>query len=95
MFVIFLRFSEQRSRASALMAGHNAWLQNGFDSGIFLVSGSLPSQAGGMILAHSADRSEVEAFIAKDPFVTDGVVTAEIHEVKAGRTDERLAFLMG
>lgn len=95
MFIIFLRFSENRAKAGELMAGHNAWLKLGFDQGLFLVAGSLQAQPGGMILAHGAERSAIDAFVDLDPFVAEGVVRAEIHEVQPGRTDERLAFLKG
>lgn len=95
MFLIFLRFSEAKARAGALMAEHNAWLQRGFERGLFLVAGSLQPQAGGMIIAHGTDRAAIEALIAEDPFVAEKVVSVEIHEVQPGRTDERLAFLKG
>jgi uncharacterized protein YciI len=95
MFIIFLRFSTNRAKAGELMAAHNAWLQQGFERGLFLVAGSLQPQAGGMILAHGADHAEIKAIVAQDPFVAEAVVDAEIHEVQPGRTDERLAFLKG
>lgn len=41
MHIIFLRFTAEKARAGAFMAAHNAWLQHGFDDGIFLMSGGL------------------------------------------------------
>ena len=38
-------------------------------------------------------RAALEAFVAEDPFVAEGVVVAEIHEIAPARTDDRLAFL--
>ena len=95
MFIIFLRFSEHRAKAAALMADHNAWLARGFEAGLFLLAGSLQPSAGGAILAQGSDQATIEALVAEDPFVAEGVVTAEIHAVSPGRVDARLAFLKG
>lgn len=92
MFVITLRFAD-KTKASQFMDGHNAWIRRGFDDGVFLLAGSLQPNTGGAILAHNASRSEVEERVQDDPFVAEGVVSADILEVTPGRTDERLAFL--
>ncbi|YBV97853.1 YciI family protein [Phyllobacteriaceae bacterium JZ32] len=95
MFIIFLRFSDSRAQAGQFMEGHNAWLKQGFDSGIFVLAGSLQPDAGGAILAHNIDRDGLDTLLQKDPFVAERVVSAEIHEVTPGRIDERLVFLKG
>lgn len=92
MFIVYLKFAD-KSRAPELMAGHNAWLQDGFERGLLLLSGSLQPNLGGCLFVCCEGRDTVEAFVAEDPFVTEGVVTAEIAEVAPKRTDERLAFL--
>lgn len=92
MFVITLRFAD-KSRAPSFMDGHNVWIGQGFDDGVFVLVGSLRSGAGGMIIAQGGDRAELEKRVQDDPFVREGVVTAEIEEVAPGRADERLAFL--
>ncbi|WP_029014766.1 YciI family protein [Niveispirillum irakense] len=93
MHIIFLRFTAEKARAGAFMAAHNAWLQHGFDDGIFLMSGGLAPGLGGVILAHGSSAAEIHARVAADPFVIEGIVTAEINEVTPGRLDERLNFL--
>lgn len=94
MFIVFLRFSENKAQASAFMNDHNAWIQNGFDDGVFLVSGSLKPSAGGAVLAHGTSLAELEARVAEDPFVAKNVVAAEIIEITPGRTNDSLAFLL-
>lgn len=94
MFVITLRFAD-KSKASQLMDGHNAWIKRGFDEGVFLLVGGLQPNAGGAIVAHNASRAGIEARVQDDPFVTEGVVSPEILEIAVGRVDERLAFLNG
>ena len=93
MFVVILKFSENRSNAPALMADHNAWIARGFADGVFLLTGGVLPNAGGAILAHNATMEEIRSRVQEDPFVAEGVVEAETSEIKANRTDERLAFL--
>jgi len=93
MFVVFLKFAANKAKAPHFMEGHNAWLKRGFDSGVFLLAGSLPPGLGGGILAHNIERSALEALLADDPFVAEQIVAPEIIEIAPGRLDERLAFL--
>jgi uncharacterized protein YciI len=95
MFVIFLRFTGDRSQAGRLAEGHNAWIRRGFDDGVFLVVGSLPLNAGGGIMAHNTSRVALEDRLAADPLVAERVVSAEIIEITPARADERLKFLLG
>lgn len=94
MFVVQLRFADRKSEAPKHMDGHNAWIRRGFDDGVFLMVGSLQPNMGGAILAHNASREELEARIADDPFVAEGVVEVEIAEISPARADERMAFLL-
>ncbi|MES0879488.1 YciI family protein [Roseibium sp. SCP14] len=93
MFVVTLKFSENKTRASELMEGHKSWIQKGFESGLFLMVGSLQPNMGGGVFAHNTSREELEDFVAKDPFVVENVVTAEILEITPARLDDRLEFL--
>ncbi|HEY5795508.1 MAG TPA: YciI family protein [Bosea sp. (in: a-proteobacteria)] len=95
MFVVTLRFSANKAQAPALMQAHNDWIRDGFDDGVFLMTGSLKPGLGGVVLAHGVTRDEIEARVGKDPFVAEDVVSADILEIAPGRTDDRLAFLMG
>lgn len=95
MFVVLLKFSENKGKAGQFMEGHKEWIQRGFDDGVFLVTGSLQPNAGGGILAHNATLAELESRVNDDPFVAESVVKAEIIEISPSRTDERLDFLLG
>lgn len=92
MYVITLKFAD-KSKAPPLMEGHNAWIRQGFDDGVFVLVGSLQPNAGGALLARNVQRAEIEDRVAQDPFVAKGVVTAEIAEITPNRTDDRLAIL--
>ena len=95
MFVILLRFSENKSNASEFMEGHNKWLKQGFDDGIFLLAGSLQPDLGGSIIAHNVSLSEIQYRVNADPFVSENIVEAEILEITPAKADERLNFLIG
>ena len=100
MFVVLLKFSDNKAQAGALMDGHKAWIQRGFADGVFALAGSLQpglggGQGGGGIVAHNTSRTDLETRVAADPFVAEDVVRAEILEIALGRADERLQFLLG
>ncbi len=94
MFVVLLRFSENKGNAGQFMQGHNDWIKRGFEDGVFLVAGSLQPQQGGAVLAHNVSRADIEARVAADPFVAENVVSAEILEIAPARADPRVGFLL-
>ena len=46
MFVVLLKFAENKERAGEFMDGHKAWIARGFEDGVFLLVGSLKSSGG-------------------------------------------------
>ena len=94
MFIVFLRFSDNRSQAGEFMEDHNRWLKRGFDDGVFLLAGSLQPGLGGGILCGDTSREELQSRVDDDPFVGENVVTAEIFELAPAVADERLNFLL-
>jgi uncharacterized protein YciI len=93
MFVVLLKFSDRKYEAGRFMDGHNAWIRRGFEEGVFLLTGGIVPKLGGGILAHNSTLEDLQARVNADPFVTEGVVSAEIVEIAPVRADERLAFL--
>lgn len=93
MFFVSLKFAGSKAKAPVFMEGHNAWIRRGFDDGVFLLVGGLQPSAGGAILAHNTSRADLENRVQEDPFVAEGIVTADIAEVAPARVDERLSFL--
>ena len=41
MFMVFLKYSDNKENAGQFMDGHNEWIKRGFDDGVFLLAGSL------------------------------------------------------
>ncbi len=95
MFLVFLRFSSNRDRAGELMDGHAKWIAEGFDDGVFLLTGTVPG-VGGSVLAYQTTLDELRARVEQDPFVAEGVVEPEIIEIEPDRVESRLdAILAG
>ena len=95
MFVVLLRFSNNRSQASRFLEGHKRWLDRGFDDGVFLLAGSIQPHQGGGLLAHHTTRQALLDRVNEDPFVAEDVVTAEIVEIAPSRMDQQLQSLLG
>ncbi len=94
MFIVTLKFSDNKARASQFMEGHKEWIESGFDEGVFLLVGSLQPNLGGGIVAYNTSLSDLQSRVNNDPFVAENIVTAEIFEITPSRADERLAFLI-
>jgi len=77
------------------MDGHNQWIKQGFEDGVFLLVGSLQPNLGGSVIAHNTSLPELEEMVNNDPFVSENVVNAEILEIDPKKADERLSFLVG
>lgn len=95
MFIVLLKFSDNKSKAGEYMDGHNAWIKRGFDDAVFLLVGGLQPNLGGGIVAHNISLSDLQNRVNEDPFVVENVVSAEIHEITPAKADERLQFLVG
>ena len=94
MFVVLLKFSDNKGNASQFMEGHKEWIKTGFDDGVFLPVGSLQPNLGGGIVAHNTSLSDLQSRVNTDPFVAEKVVTAEILEITPSQADARLDFLL-
>lgn len=95
MFIILLKFSDNKAQAGQFMEGHNAWIKRGFDDGVFLLAGSLQPKLGGGIMAHNASLQDLQSRVNDDPFVRENVVSAEILEITPSKVDERLQSIFG
>ena len=94
MFIILLKFSDNKNQAGQYMAGHKEWIQRGFADGVFLMVGSLQPNQGGAILANDTTLEDLQNRVNDDPFVAENVVTADILGISPNQTDERLKFLL-
>ncbi len=94
MFIVLLKFSDNKGKASQFMEGHKEWIKRGFDEGVFLLVGSVQPNLGGGIVAHNTSLSDLQSRVNTDPFVAEKVVKAEILEITPSKADARLNFLL-
>jgi uncharacterized protein YciI len=94
MFVVLLKFSDNKGKANQFMEGHKEWIKRGFDDGVFLLVGSLQPNLGGGIVAHNTSLPDLQSRVNNDPFVVENVVNAEILEITPSKADPRLKFLL-
>jgi uncharacterized protein YciI len=94
MFVVLLKFSDNKGKANQFMEGHKEWIKRGFDDGVFLLVGSLQPNLGGGIVAHNTSLPDLQRRVNNDPFVVENVVNAEILEITPSKADPRLKFLL-
>ena len=94
MFIVVLKFSDNKGQTPDFMQGHKDWLKQGFDDGLFLVVGSLKPNMGGSIIVHNTSLEALQQRVNEDPFVVEKIVSAEILEVAVNQADERFNFLL-
>ncbi len=95
MFVVTLKFADNKAAAPKHMDAHKEWVQRGKDDGVFLLVGSLMPSAGGVILAQGVTLDELRSRVDEDPFVVEKIVSAEILELTPNWAEPRLGFLVG
>lgn len=94
MFVVLLKFSTNKANAGQFMDGHNSWLKDGFAKGTFLLAGTIQPKLGGAILAHNVTLAKIQDIVKEDPFVSEGIVTAEIIEITPSKAAPQMDFLL-
>jgi uncharacterized protein YciI len=80
MFIVTLTYIRPLEELDALMDAHVSWLKTHYESGLFVASGRQVPRKGGVILARSGDRAALEALLARDPFVQNGVARTDVIE---------------
>lgn len=85
MYVIDFHYTASRDRIDAALDRHRAHLQIHFDSGVFIASGPKVPRDGGVILAARVERERLDAILAEDPFVVEGLVTYTVTEFRTTR----------
>ena len=77
LFIVTLNNLRPPEAIEAQQAGHRDWLIANTQAGRIAVAGPLEPRTGGLIIAHCADRAELDLMMANDPFVIHGLV--EVH----------------
>ena len=84
MYVVSLTYRVPQEIVDFHNDAHIAWLQKAFDDGVFIAAGRKIPRTGGLLLSQ-AERADLDASLAQDPFYTNGVADFEVMEFHAGR----------
>jgi uncharacterized protein YciI len=82
MFLVLLTYERPLAEIDRRMGAHVAFLKECYRAGLFLASGRQVPRRGGVILAVAPSRGELEAVMARDPFVREGLASFEIVEFR-------------
>lgn len=85
MYVIDIHYIAPLERVDAALDRHRAYLQVQFKNGVFIASGPKVPRSGGVILAARIEREWLDAILAADPFVIEGLATYTVTEFKTTR----------
>jgi len=91
VFLVLLTYERPLPDVDRRMRAHVAFLEQEYRAGRFLVSGRRVPRTGGVILAVAASRTELEAVLARDPFVREGLARYEIVEFRTSLHHPALA----
>jgi uncharacterized protein YciI len=91
MFIVTLTYTAPLEQLDAHLAAHRAWLVEQVARGLLLMAGPQKPRTGGILVAHAADRAELEAALRDDPFAQAGLATYAITEFVPGVTAEAFA----
>jgi uncharacterized protein YciI len=91
--VVSLTYGADLDAIDAAMSEHVDWLSDAYANGLLVASGRKQPRTGGIIIAIGG-RTEVEDLIARDPFVSRGLATADIIPFTASMAATPLADLL-
>jgi uncharacterized protein YciI len=80
MFLLISRYVKPLEEVDRWVREHRAYLDTHYDAGHLLTSGPQNPRTGGVIISKHETREQVDAFLAGDPFVREGVSEYEVIE---------------
>ncbi|EMF80697.1 hypothetical protein LEP1GSC188_3966 [Leptospira weilii serovar Topaz str. LT2116] len=79
-FIVVLRYLVPIETVDEHVIAHREYLSKGYEQKILLASGPQEPRTGGILIARSNSRKELEDFCRQDPFYTNGVAEYQIIE---------------
>lgn len=80
MFIVLITYKKPLEVIDQLLAAHRSYLDSGYQRNYLIASGPTNPRTGGVLLSQLTDRSQLEAFLKKDPFLIHGAVDYKIIE---------------
>jgi uncharacterized protein YciI len=85
MFVLISHYLRPLDEVDRWLSEHRAFLDRHYEAHHVLASGPQNPRVGGIVVTHDLSREEVEAMLAEDPFVREGISEYQIVEFKPTR----------
>jgi uncharacterized protein YciI len=84
LYAVTLRWITSPERLEPWREGHKTWLVEGLQQGMVIVAGPLSDNSGGFILMQAQDEKQIEAYLQRDPFIINALVSVERVAVEPG-----------
>ncbi len=94
MYIVSLNYSKPLSEIDRFIPEHIEYLKAQYLKGVFLLSGPKSPRTGGVILARTKSRSELDEIIELDPFYREGLADYEVTEIFPNRSSQELSHLL-
>ena len=94
MFILISRYLKPLPEIDRALAEHRLYLKTFYDRGIFHASGGREPRNGGVIIA-SGTRADIDAFVASDPFVREGLAEYDIIEFNLAMQSDAFRAVSG
>jgi uncharacterized protein YciI len=94
MFVVKLTYTNSIEKIDELRPVHLKFLDIYYEKNIFIASGRQVPAVGGIILARSVSKKELENILQQDPFCIEKVATYEITEFSVNKFNSALKDLL-
>lgn len=95
MFIVRLNYIVPLEVVDKHLPAHVEWLHQHETEGVLLVYGRLVPRTGGVIVAKTRDRAELDSILAGDPFGLNGVCTYEVLEFSENKAFAEKARKIG
>lgn len=79
-FVVFIHYDVPLEKIDSIVQDHRNFLQQGYESGMLLMSGPLNPRNGGLVVCRATDAQEVISFFENDPYHLNNFAHYEIVE---------------
>ncbi len=94
MFIVSLTYTCVIDDIEKYLPAHIEYLDRHYSTGTFLVSGRKNPRTGGVILAVTESREELDNILAEDPFHINKLADYDVIEFTPTKASEKFSFLV-
>lgn len=88
MFLLLSRYVKPVEEIDRVLPAHREFLDRCYKTGLFIVSGPQEPRVGGVIVTADVSREVIDAALAEDPFIREGISEYEIIEFRITKKAE-------